>query len=61
MTRTALDYDDNWLEPDELASIRRRMPITYVNAVPVQLGDHGQVTKVGLLLRTLEDLSLIHI
>ena len=23
--------------------------------VPVQLGDHGQVTKVGLLLRTLED------
>lgn len=55
MTRTALDYDDNWLEPDELASIRRRMPITYVNAVPVQLGDHGQVTKVGLLLRTLED------
>lgn len=58
MTRTALDYDDNWLDPRELENIRRRMPITYVNAVPVQLEDQGRVAKVGLLLRTLDDGTL---
>ena len=56
MTRTALDYDDNWLEPDELASIRRRMPITYVNAVPVQLGDHADAFEsCGLTPARLRD------
>ena len=54
MTRTALDYDDNWLDPDELAHIRRRMPITYVHGLPVQRGDDGQVERVGLLFRTLD-------
>jgi ADP-ribose pyrophosphatase YjhB (NUDIX family) len=55
MTRTALDFDENWLEPDEIAHIRRRMPLPYVHGVPVKLGDDGSVEKVGLLLRTLPD------
>lgn len=58
MTRTALDYDDNWLEPEDLARMRRHLPISYVNAVPVQLGDDGAVERVGLLLRTMSDGTL---
>lgn len=58
MTRTALDYDDNWLEPDEIAQLRRRLPIAYVNAVPVQLGDSGAPERVGLLLRTMAEGTL---
>lgn len=54
MTRTALDYDDNWLDPDELAHMRRRLPLTYVHGLPVQRGDDGEVERVGLLLRTLD-------
>lgn len=54
MTRTALDFDDNWLDPEELAQIRRRLPLTYVHGLPVRRGDDGQVESVGLLLRTLE-------
>ncbi|MEU4830180.1 NUDIX hydrolase family protein [Streptosporangium sp. NPDC023615] len=47
MTETA----SGWLSPDELASARERMPILYVDAVPVRLDEAGVVTHVGLLLR----------
>ncbi|MBP2703018.1 NUDIX hydrolase family protein [Microbispora sp. RL4-1S] len=40
-----------WLNPDELESARARMPILYVDAVPVRVDDKGSVTRVGLLLR----------
>ncbi|MFD0660438.1 NUDIX hydrolase family protein [Thermocatellispora tengchongensis] len=40
-----------WLAPDELESVRDRMPILYVDAVPVRVDDKGVVTHVGLLLR----------
>src|ERR1051325_736176 len=40
-----------WLTPDELESARPRMPILYVEAVPVRVDDSGEVTSVGLLLR----------
>nr|BFE78575.1 NUDIX hydrolase family protein [Planobispora longispora] len=40
-----------WLTPDELESARARMPILYVDAVPVRVDDAGVVTHVGLLLR----------
>lgn len=52
MTRTALDYDENWLDPEDLARLRRQLPVTYVNVVPVRLDDDGTVESVGLLLRT---------
>lgn len=58
MTRTALDFDENWLDPEELEHIRRRLPITYVHGLPVQRGDDGEVERIGLLLRTLEDGTL---
>jgi len=47
--------DDAWLSEDELASMRGRMPIVYVDAVPVRVDDVGEVTHVGLLLRAMAD------
>ncbi|WP_431676693.1 NUDIX hydrolase family protein [Kitasatospora sp. KL5] len=40
-----------WLAPDELESARARMPILYVEAVPVRVDATGEVTQIGLLLR----------
>ncbi|MGP4048926.1 NUDIX hydrolase family protein [Streptomyces sp. 2A115] len=40
-----------WLTPDELESARERMPILYVEAVPVRVDDNGEVVSIGLLLR----------
>ncbi|NUW41695.1 NUDIX hydrolase family protein [Nonomuraea rhodomycinica] len=44
-----------WLAPEELESLRGRMPILYVDAVPVRVDDTGIVTRVGLLLRIAPD------
>lgn len=41
-----------WLSQDELAFVRGRLPIVYVEAVPVRVDGQGQVTEVGLLLRS---------
>ncbi|MEU1225652.1 NUDIX hydrolase family protein [Streptomyces sp. NPDC005828] len=40
-----------WLTADELGTARARMPILYVEAVPVRVDDSGEVTSIGLLLR----------
>lgn len=40
-----------WLSQDELELARARMPILYVEAVPVRVDDSGEVTSIGLLLR----------
>lgn len=40
-----------WLPPDELADVRERVPIVYVEAVPVRVHHLGGVERVGLLLR----------
>ncbi|MEU8377612.1 NUDIX hydrolase family protein [Streptosporangium sp. NPDC048865] len=40
-----------WLAPEELESARARMPILYIDAVPVRVDETGVVTRVGLLLR----------
>ncbi|WP_221583680.1 NUDIX hydrolase family protein [Microbacterium sp. G2-8] len=41
-----------WLSEVELAEVRRRLPILYVEAVPVRTDGTGQVTEVGILLRS---------
>jgi len=41
-----------WLSDIELAEARRRLPILYVEAVPVRTDGTGQVTEVGILLRS---------
>lgn len=45
------DPDSGWLADDELEWVRRRMPVLYVEAVPVRLDGLGQVIEVGCLLR----------
>jgi ADP-ribose pyrophosphatase YjhB (NUDIX family) len=40
-----------WLSSDELEMARARMPILYVEAVPVRVDDSGEVTSIGVLLR----------
>nr|WP_095878245.1 NUDIX hydrolase family protein [Streptomyces sp. TLI_235] len=40
-----------WLAPEELEAARARLPILYVEAVPVRVDDTGEVTEIGLLLR----------
>jgi ADP-ribose pyrophosphatase YjhB (NUDIX family) len=44
-----------WLSPQEMDAARERLPILYVDAVPVRVDGHGVVTAVGLLLRMGED------
>ncbi|MBI1352608.1 MAG: DUF4916 domain-containing protein [Actinomycetales bacterium] len=53
-----LDTRGSWLADDELASARQRLPIVYVDAVPVRTDDRGQVTLIGLLLRAMPDGSI---
>lgn len=42
----------SWFSPEELAVIRRRLPILYVDAVPVRVDADGVITAIGTLLRT---------
>jgi len=44
-----------WLSAEELESARERLPLVYVDAVPVRTDASGRVTSVGLLLRARPD------
>ena len=46
---------EGWLSREDLESVRGRMPILYVDAVPIRVDGAGSVTAVGLLLRARED------
>lgn len=41
-----------WLSEFELAEARRRLPVLYVEAIPVRTDGSGQVTELGILLRS---------
>src|SRR6476660_8506513 len=43
------------LSREEMDAARERLPIVYVDVVPVRVDVHGTVTSVGLLLRAGED------
>jgi hypothetical protein len=43
-----------WLSDDELEEARRRLPLLYVEGVPVRVDGLGRVTEVGMLLRASE-------
>ena len=45
------ETQSSWLSEDDMATARERLPIVYVNAVPVRADESGVVTHVGLLLR----------
>lgn len=44
-----------WLTSDEFELARQRLPIVYLNLVPVRLGHDGVPTHIGLLLRATPD------
>ncbi|CAL9359087.1 hypothetical protein SUDANB121_00637 [Nocardiopsis dassonvillei] len=54
MTETA-ETRPGWFSAQELENIRGRMPLVYVQAVPVRVDEAGQVTRVGLLMRATPD------
>lgn len=53
-----LDLRSTWLSDEDLASARERLPIVYVDAVPVRTDAQGLVIQVGLLLRAMPDGSI---
>jgi ADP-ribose pyrophosphatase YjhB (NUDIX family) len=50
---SSLDVENSaaWLSREELDAARERLPILYVDAVPVRVDERGAVVAVGLLLR----------
>lgn len=49
------DTSHGWLSDEDLESTRARVPIVYVDAVPVRVDGLGMVTQVGMLLRQAAD------
>ena len=47
-----------WLSRDDLESARDRLPLVYVDAIPVRVDERGVVVSVGLLLRAMPDGSI---
>jgi hypothetical protein len=45
------DVEPGWLSEGELAETRGRVPMLYVEALPVRVEPDGRVSSVGLLLR----------
>ena len=50
-----IDTEENWLSSDDLETVRGRVPMVYVDAVPVRVDSIGEVTHIGLLLRAMAD------
>lgn len=44
-----------WLSPEELEFVRRKVPMMYVDIIPVRLDDAGKVEEIGLLLSAKDD------
>lgn len=51
MSDVATESSSQWLSRDELESARDRLPMLYIDAVPVRVDETGTVVAFGLLLR----------
>jgi hypothetical protein len=58
MSPLELERNESWLSREELEAVRGRLPILYVDAVPVRVDSTGAATAVGLLLRASSDGSI---
>ena len=58
MSNLELGRSTGWLSREELDFAREKLPILYVDAVPVRVDDRGAVLAVGVLLRLGEDGSV---
>ena len=52
------EFVPTWLSDSDLEQARAKLPIVYVDAVPVRVDEAGRVTSVGLLLRGRPDGSI---
>ena len=52
------DTTPTWLSAEDLEQTRAKLPIVYVDAIPVRVDESGRVTKIGLLLRGRPDGSI---
>ena len=50
-----IDNQTQWLGEEDINAARSRLPILYINVVPVRVNEIGAVTHVGLLLRGMPD------
>lgn len=53
-----LDTRSSWLSESDMRLARERLPIVYVDAVPVRTDSQGQIIEIGLLLRVMPDGSI---
>ena len=51
MSSLEVESSAAWLSREELDAARERLPILYVDAVPVRVDERGAVSAVGVLLR----------
>jgi ADP-ribose pyrophosphatase YjhB (NUDIX family) len=52
------DTTPTWLSAEDLELARAKLPIVYVDAIPVRVDESGRVIKIGLLLRGRPDGSI---
>jgi hypothetical protein len=57
-THDLVESEPAWLEEGELRDVRGKVPMVYVEAVPVRLDHLGRVQRVGLLLTAQPDGSV---
>lgn len=55
MSAPDTEVSHGWLSDTELAETRERVPLVYVDAVPVRVDHLGRVERVGLLLQARPD------
>lgn len=53
MTQIESQSGSSWLSGEELDSARERLPMLYVDIVPVRVDEAGVLSSVGLLLRVI--------
>lgn len=49
------EVERQWLSEEHLQDVRGRVPILYVQAIPVRVDENGDLASVGLLLRANDD------
>jgi ADP-ribose pyrophosphatase YjhB (NUDIX family) len=54
-TNDLIESQPSWLEEDDLQEVRGKVPMVYVEAVPVRVDHLGRIEKVGLLLTAQPD------
>ncbi len=54
----SIDTRTGWMPNDVLNDVRDRVPLVYVDAIPVRVDEAGNVTHVGMLLRQAADGSI---